>query len=330
MKAPRFWGHGQHSLRAGLLSPISQIYNAATSRRANKPARFHAPIPVLCVGNLIMGGAGKTPTAISLAQFLIQEGKNPVFLSRGYGGQLSGPVMVADHTSQDVGDEPLILKKTAPVCIAHDRVAGAKLCVEHGFDIIVMDDGFQNPHLHKDLSILVIDGGYGHGNEKVFPAGPLRESLRNGLARAQATVIIGEDKTNSASRIQEITPDLPVLFADVQPDDNSDFHDKNIISFAGIARPEKVYDTLSGLGAKIVDTRNFADHHPYSDQDLQQLIDLAKKKNAQLVTTEKDLVRIPKKYHPDINVIKITLEWNSPDVLKAVLSPFVDVKILSE
>ncbi|SCA55855.1 Tetraacyldisaccharide 4'-kinase [Candidatus Terasakiella magnetica] len=323
MKAPSFWNFGKKTLRARLLSPIGALYHQATTRRANQQARWKAPVPVLCIGNITMGGAGKTPTALAIAHYLMEAGKSPIFLSRGYGGRLAGPVMVEDHTAVGVGDEPLLLKQLAPVCVSADRVAGAKMCVEQGADVIIMDDGYQNPHLYKDVSILVVDGGFGHGNEKVFPAGPLREKLTTGLARAQGLILIGEDKTGSLARIGNIRPDLPLIKAEIQVDPRDDLKGKKLLAFAGIGRPEKFFETLRSLGAELCEEVGFADHHPYSNEEINALKERAKNQGASLITTQKDRMRLPENMKKDIDWIKISLVWQGLDVLKPVLSPLL-------
>jgi tetraacyldisaccharide 4'-kinase len=321
MKAPKFWAYGSNDLCIRCLSPFAALYGALTTKRAQNPAKWHAPIPLICIGNLIMGGAGKTPTAIAVAQELITQGMKPFFLSRGYGGTLKGPLLVDGHTAAEVGDEPLLLLKTAPVCIAHDRILGAKLCVEAGADIIIMDDGFQNPSLHKDLSILVIDGGYGHGNEKVFPAGPLRESLLNGLKRAHACVMIGRDETQTIPRLSALRPNLKLLQAHIKVQNQNDLPKTKIIAFAGIGRPEKFFNTLKNIGANVVSSLSFSDHHYFSETDIKHLQTLAKQNKAELITTEKDWLRLPPSFQTDVKELKITLEWEDKDMLKTVLSP---------
>lgn len=321
MRAPKFWNYGANSFLATCLSPLGAFYNKLTTQRAFKQPTWHAPIPVICVGNLIMGGAGKTPTAIALASYLKARGKNPYFLSRGYGGSLQGPLLVAQHTSDLVGDEPLLLSKVAPVCVSKNRILGAKKCVEAGCDVLIMDDGFQNPSLHKDLSLIVIDGGYGHGNEKVFPAGPLRETIQSGLKRAQACIIIGDDKTDTALRLKKVRPDLPLLHAHVQTTPRHDLSNKKLLAFAGIGRPEKFFETLKETNAEIILEVPFADHHPYTHQDIKSLQSLAKKFDASLMTTEKDWMRLPTEFRNEIDCLKITLEWDNPDMLAPLLSP---------
>jgi len=319
MKAPKFWTYGSNRLSATCLSPLAFIYEAVTAKRPLQKPSWHAPVPVICIGNLIMGGAGKTPTAIAVAQELIAKGKKPFFLSRGYGGSLKGPVIINTQSATEVGDEPLLLAKTAPVCVSSDRIEGAKVCVEAGCDIIIMDDGYQNPSLHKDISILVIDGGYGHGNEKIFPAGPLRESMQNGLKRAQACIIIGVDKTQTVQRINKIMPDLPILQAHIEPIERSNPAPTKVLAFAGIGRPEKFFNTLDDLGCEVVMAIPFADHHFFSKTDIKNLQTLAQKFNAQLITTEKDWLRLPADFKNQVNQLKIMLEWDNKDMLNPIL-----------
>lgn len=316
MKAPAFWSHGQTSLYPKLLAPLSCLYNKITTSRANKPADFKADIPVICIGNLTMGGAGKTPTAIAVCTMLRHLGKNPAFLSRGYGGTVTGPVFVTTaHKAEEVGDEPLLLRQHATVCVSKNRIDGAKALAAHGADVIIMDDGFQNPHLHKDLSIIVIDGGFGHGNERVFPAGPLRESLQNGLARTDLAVLIGADATQTTERLHQIKPDLTVLNAQICAQENPVLHKRPCLAFAGIGRPEKFFRTLTQMGVSLIGTQAFSDHHPFSLNEINSLKAEAKKQGATLVTTEKDFVRLPPVLRDGIEVLKITLDFEQSDML---------------
>src|SRR4051812_5054707 len=190
MKAPRFWWDKPGAM-AALLAPIASLYGAVAARRLSE-AGARAGTPVICVGNLTVGGAGKTPAAMAIARLLIEAGEQPYFLTRGYGGRLAGPVVVeTGHSAVQVGDEPLLLARVAPTIVAANRVAGAKLAREKGASVVVMDDGFQNPSLVKDLSILMIDGGRGIGNGRVLPAGPLRVPLEPQLDRADAILFVG-------------------------------------------------------------------------------------------------------------------------------------------
>lgn len=317
MKAPKFWSYGKDGLLARLLSPFGAIYGHQTHKRALKKAVFKADIPVVCIGNLTMGGAGKTPTAMAICKMLKEQGRNPFFLSRGFGGAESGPVMVDAQTAQQVGDEPLLLKQVAPVCISHDRPLGAKMCQEQGADVIIMDDGYQNPHLHKDLSFVVIDGGFGHGNERTFPAGPLREPIETGLNRADGIIFIGADQTDCKSRIKEKYPDLAILSGAIVAEDRPDLVGEKVLAFAGIARPEKFYDTLRQLGADVVETQSFDDHHLFRAGEIDALIQTASQLEARLITTQKDHVRLDPSVRSSIDFIKITLDFAAPDMLHA-------------
>lgn len=319
MKAPGFWQAGRGGFLAYALRPLGCLYGAMTQKRAFLPASYKSRKPVICIGNLIMGGAGKTPTALALADMLKNMGLKPCFLSRGYGGALDGPVWVEDQSAQDVGDEPLLLAKAAPVCVAKDRAKGAAACDQTDCDVILLDDGFQNPTLAKDFSLIVIDGGYGHGNAQLFPAGPLRETLNSGLPRADAVLLIGRDQTAVLDQVNEVRPDLPVIKADIVVDPTSLDKEKPVFAFAGIARPEKFYTSLRENGFDLRETRDFSDHHPFSATEISDIKQRAEALEAQVVTTEKDLVRLNEKERDGIHALKIALAWKEPDMVKALL-----------
>ena len=293
MREPRFWR--EDGALARLLAPMAAVYGAisgARMARAGTPAR----VPVICVGNLTLGGAGKTPTTIAVAKLLLSEGARPIFLSRGYGGALAGPVRVTpQHRAADVGDEPLLLARTAPTIVARDRVQGAELAAAEGASVIVMDDGFQNPSLAKDCSLIVLDGERAIGNGRVFPAGPLRAPLDVQLARASALLVVGE----MSAQVQYVIvgaerPRLPVLQGRLAPDPAvlAALTGKNVLAFAGIAHPEKFFATLAAAGIATPVKRAFADHHPFTQSDARELLRLAKRENLLLLTTEKDLARM--------------------------------------
>jgi tetraacyldisaccharide 4'-kinase len=294
MRAPAFWWR-DGAIAAGLLAPFAALYGAVAARRLARPGRT-AGIPVLCVGNLTQGGAGKTPTALAVARMLTAAGARPFFLTRGYGGRLAGPVQVdpAHHTAHEVGDEPLLLARVAPTIVAHDRVAGAEAARAAGASVIVMDDGFQNPALEKDLSLLVVDGRTGIGNTRVFPAGPLRAPLDAQLARAQALVVIGDGTGAAALMANARTRGLPVFHARLEPDRAviAGIADGEVLAFAGIGDPDKFFATLAASGIEASIKLRFPDHHHYTAAEAQALLKEADRQGLALVTTEKDLVRL--------------------------------------
>ncbi|MEJ0075527.1 MAG: tetraacyldisaccharide 4'-kinase [Alphaproteobacteria bacterium] len=293
MRAPRFWW-GKPGAAAVLLSPLAAIYGGVTARRL-KQSGARAGIPVICVGNLTVGGAGKTPTAMAIARMLIDAGERPYFLTRGYGGRLAGPVVVeAGHTAVQVGDEPLLLSLVAPAIVAANRTAGAQLARQKGASIIVMDDGFQNPSLAKDLSILVIDGGRGIGNGYVLPAGPLRAPLAPQLDRADAILIVGNVMSGAPLATAARTRKLPLFHATLEPDTAAvaALAGRKVLAFAGIGDPDKFFATVAAARIDAPVRRGFADHHRYGAKEARALIDDAARNKLSLLTTEKDAARI--------------------------------------
>jgi tetraacyldisaccharide 4'-kinase len=294
MREPGFWTRPP-GVVAALLAPLATVYGAVAAWRLRRPGR-RVGIPILCIGNLTHGGAGKTPTAIAVGALLDAAGARPFFLSRGYGGRLAGPVRVdpARHTASDVGDEPLLLARTAPTIIAHDRAAGAAAARAAGASVIVMDDGFQNPSLAKDLSILVVDGRNGIGNGFVFPAGPLRAPLVAQMSRAQALVIIGEADGAAAPIAAAQHRGIPVFTARLvpAPGDLAALSGRPVLAFAGIGDPEKFFATLAAAGIDLWVRRGFADQHPYTAGDAAALLARAEADGLLPVTTEKDMVRL--------------------------------------
>jgi tetraacyldisaccharide 4'-kinase len=309
MRAPDFWRH--RGLASTALLPAAWLYDAAGRLRRFQGRRQAAGIPVVCIGNLVTGGAGKTPLTLALAQSLASRGLAVRILTRGYGGRLAGPVPVDPlaHDFRDVGDEPLLLARAAPVIVARDRVAGARLAVATGGQILLMDDGLQNPSLAQDLRLIAIDGGYGFGNGRVLPAGPLREALGRGLARVQGAVLIGDDRFGLAERLAGI---LPVARARLIPDtDPAGWAGRRVFAFAGIGRPGKFFDTLAELGADLVETRSFPDHHPYTDAEIAAILAAADAAVAVAVTTAKDRLRLPPALRDRIETLDVALAWTS-------------------
>ncbi len=313
MKAPAFWEHDGPLAR--LFEPAAALYAAAGAWRMRRVAPWRAPIPVICVGNVVAGGAGKTPVALDLLGRL----PGAHALLRGYGGRLAGPLRVRSsaHGYEDVGDEALLLAAHAPTWIARDRAAGARAAADDGATAIVMDDGFQNPSLHKTLSLLVIDGAYGLGNRRVMPAGPLREPFARALARADAAVILGDDGWGVAKRLP---PDLPVLHGDLTPGPEAALlAGQKVVAFAGIGRPAKFFATLRGLGARVVASHPFADHYPYAPADIQPILDEAFQIGAVPVTTAKDAVRLPLDQRQQVNVLSVSVAWRNEAVVESLL-----------
>jgi tetraacyldisaccharide 4'-kinase len=320
MRAPDFWTGDGRGLLPLLLSPAAALYGAATARRMRRPG-WRAPVPVICCGNATAGGAGKTTLALDIGQRLANRGIALHFLLRGYGGRLRGPLRVdlARHDSPDVGDEALLLAGERPAWISADRGAGARAAVAAGAQAIVMDDGLQNPTLEKDLSLLVIDGGYGFGNGRIIPAGPLRERVAAAAARAQAAVLIGEDETGALARLPA---SMPVLRARLVPGPEAALlAGQPVLAFCGIASPRKFFSTLQEAGAVLAGRQAFADHYPYDEDELRELLEEAESLRAIPVTTRKDFVRIPKAFRARVTVVKVTLGWEEPARIEALLDP---------
>ncbi len=299
MKTPAFWQH--KSLLSTLLLPVAYLYDTVSTLKRIKTAPVTLPIPVICIGNATAGGAGKTPVALYFGARLKSLNVNAFYLTRGYGGSMNGPVRVnpAKHTAAMVGDEPLLLAQILPTIKCADRLAGAKLALKQGAEAIIMDDGFQNNALHKHLSVLVIDGRTAFGNGRVIPAGPLRESVASALNRSHIIVTM-----NRTTRIPPLPKEKPTFAATTFPKEGAMFKGKRLYAFCGLAYPEKFFEMLSALGPKLMGTKSFPDHHPYSNAELNALIRASNAEKAVLVTTAKDLMRVP----PDLRDCMIAME----------------------
>jgi tetraacyldisaccharide 4'-kinase len=294
MREPDFWWK-KPGLASALLSPLALVYGTVTGSRMRR-AGFRAAVPVVCIGNFTLGGTGKTPVAIAVAKLLSAQGEKPVFLSRGYGGTLAGPVQVDPkrHRNADVGDEPLLLARQAPAVVARDRAAGARLAQELGASVIVMDDGLQNPALAKDVSLCAVDARRGFGNARVFPAGPLRAPLATQFARVQALLLIGNGAAGTRSMALARERQCPVLRARLEPSATAlkSIGRRNVLAFAGIGDPEKFFTTLATAGITAQAEESFPDHHPYSEDDAVRLLARCTAEKLVPVTTEKDWVRL--------------------------------------
>ena len=319
MRPPAFWSVG--GWQSDLLLPAAEMMAWMTARRVARPG-WRAPVPVLCCGNAGVGGAGKTTLALDLLRRFQQRGGRPHALLRGYGGRARGPLAVRPglHDARQVGDEALLLAEVAPTWVSADRAAGARMAVGEGADSIVMDDGLQNPGLARDCSLLVIDGGYGFGNGRVLPAGPLREPVAAAAARCRAAVLIGADAHGALAMLP---PDLPVLRAVLLPDIAALDTGRPYFAFAGIGRPEKFFDGLRASGVTLAGARPFADHHPYAPSELADLARDAARAGATLLTTPKDMARLAADQRQGIAIAGVTLAWEDEAALERLLAQAV-------
>lgn len=328
MRPPEFWnykdGRDSAPMLRLLLTPFSWIMSWAAARRIKQTDSYDPGIPVICVGNATLGGTGKTPVAIYLLKSLRRLGMNAVGLTRGYGGHEKGPIPVnKNHTAKDVGDEPLLLARHAPVWVAAGRDDGARAAASHGAAAIVMDDGHQNPLIKKTLSLLVVDAETGFGNGCVFPAGPLREDLTASLSRADAVILM------KPAADYEISDDLadqlkgkiviPAYLAPLTPPPPG-----KLFAFAGIGRPNKFFDSLRRHGGELVEGHSYADHYKYKTEDIESLFALASEYEAALITTEKDYVRLPKGYRKGVTAWPVSVVFEDELTLRRLLHPIIE------
>lgn len=319
MHAPEFWYRPAGAL-ANALTPLGWLYDRVGSWRAQLPG-WRAPVPVICCGNLTVGGTGKTPLALEIARQLGGRFRQVTFLTRGYGGALSGPVTVdpATHSAKEVGDEPLLLAAAARTVVSRDRKAGARHAIQAGADAIIMDDGLQNPSLVKDLCLVAIDGARGFGNGRVMPAGPLREGLERGLARAHGFVMVDADAHGLAAKLEQ---HAPVLQATLAPElSMRALAGRRVVAFAGIGRPEKFFASLRAAGAELIETREFADHHEFSAPEIASLVERAISLGATPVTTAKDHVRLPHDARQAVTRADVSLKFADAAAIAALLRP---------
>jgi tetraacyldisaccharide 4'-kinase len=317
MRAPSFW-HTPPGVAAGLLTPLGGAWDAATRLRRAVARPVRAAVPVVCVGNLVAGGSGKTPVVLSLARTLAAGGTDVHVVMRGYGGRLAGPIRVdpQHHAAADVGDEALLVAARAPCWVARDRVAGVGAAAAAGDAAVLLDDGFQDPGIAKDLSLVVVDADYGFGNGRIIPAGPLREPIAAGLARADAIVLLGVGTAPDAVR----DAGRPVFRARLEPVDGARFAGQRVVAFAGIGRPPKFFTSLAALGAQLRATYPFADHHRFTAGELARLRTHAAREEAMLVTTAKDWIRLPQSWRAGVLVLEVEIDWDDPAAIAELVA----------
>lgn len=329
---PGFWkrrGAWQSILRE-LLMPASVLYYMGFLWDRSRTRVERLSCPVWCVGNITVGGAGKTPFALLLAETLKGLGQNPAFISRGFGGLVRAEMVKVDpaaHTSLEVGDEPLLLARTAPCYVAEKRVLAGQAAINEGAGMLIMDDGLQHHGLHKDVSFLVIDGAFGFGNGGIIPAGPLREPPHQVIARVSAVVLVGEDKNEVLKKFPQ-AEGQPLIRVDVVAEEawlkeHEYLKDKKLLAFAGIAMPEKFYDTLRRAGFLMSSVSSYPDHHAYSAADLETLKKLAREQEAVLITTEKDWVRLPEAMKAEVLALPVKMVPKDPEAFSATIRSFL-------
>jgi tetraacyldisaccharide 4'-kinase len=326
LRAPRFWWRDKPTLLARLLQPLGFLYGRITLQRMRQPGT-DAGLPVICIGNFIAGGAGKTPTAIAIARLLDERGERPFVLMRGYGGRLAGPVEVDPdrHRAADVGDEPLLMARHVRTVIARDRVAGARLARGLGAGIVVMDDGLQNPSLMKHLRLAVVDGSSGIGNGLCLPAGPLRAPLAAQLSETDAVIIIGPGEAGDRVATLARAHTKPVLAAKLTPADRavSHLHGQKVLALSGIGRPEKFVATLEAAGANVVAEQAHGDHHAYEKADVTAALVTAREHGALVATTEKDWTKLaplwPQEARGSLVVVPVSLVFSEPRAITGLL-----------
>jgi len=325
MRAPEFW-HAQAGpiagLVAGLLAPLGSAWDAGARVRRALAHPYRAPVPVICVGNLVAGGSGKTPVVLALAGSIAASGVAVHIVTRGYGGRLAGPVRVdpAGHDASAVGDEALLIAASSPCWVARNRAAGVREAVASGAGAILLDDGFQNPGVAKDFSLVVVDAEYGFGNRRVIPAGPLREPVAAGLARADAIVLIGDGAEPGGMR----EAGCPIFRADLEPLHGERFAGAQVVAFAGIGHPDKFFASLRRVGAMMIAAHPFPDHHRFAEAEIGRLRREAERAGAQLVTTAKDWVRLPPRLRGGIAVLEVEIDWRDRAAVAQLLSEILD------
>ena len=323
LKAPKFWYLKKDTYLSRIFFPFSLIFRLGTKIRNIISHTHKSSLPIICIGNIVVGGAGKTPVSLKIGKILIKAGYNPHYISKGYSGIIKKSTLVESwHSPQSVGDESLLLSKVAPTWIGINRNESIELAANKSSDCIIMDDGFQNPTIHKDFSIVVINSSQEFGNKRVIPAGPLRESIKRGLSRTNLIIVIGAE----TDYLQKTIPDhIPYISAKFNiNNENKIFKGQIITAFAGIAYPEKFFTSLREQGAKIVKEITYPDHHIYDENDLLSLAETANKTQSILVSTQKDFVRVPKSYQSLVNTLDGEIDFEKEDLIKKILTNVIE------
>ena len=327
MLTPKFWYPKNNNINVISLTliPVGYIYSLLTKLRFLKSFQQRFEIPVVCIGNLNAGGTGKTPTTIAAAQFLIESGYNVHLISSGYGGITKGPMLVnaEQHSASEVGDEPLLLSAFAPTWVAKERSAAIKMAIIDGAQIILLDDGFQDPSVYKDLTILTVNANKGFGNKRCIPSGPLREKLSSGLKRADFLISIGADASQEQFiKLHKSDINLPLGRASLEVlSTGISWKNAKVIAFAGIAHPENFFNTLRLQGAELIECHALGDHQKLSSTLIKRLIENARAEDAQLVTTEKDYVRLPRKFRSEVITLPVRLKLREDLTWKKIFNP---------
>ncbi|MGH0001078.1 tetraacyldisaccharide 4'-kinase [Pseudovibrio ascidiaceicola] len=334
MNAPDFWWTRNGTWQAKLLSPLGALYGYMATRRFKYNPRYKARQPVICIGNFTAGGTGKTPFALALNALLKEAGHKPGFLLRGYGGSIKGPLLVepSKFAAAEVGDEALLLARRGPTVISADRTAGAKLLEEQDISVIIMDDGFQNPSLHKDFSIVLLDAKTGIGNARCIPAGPLRMPFTKQLQRVGLLMVVGEGDASIDQQMAAQQAGIDLMHAAIRPVSADALDGERVLAFAGIGRPEKLYASLREAGAEVIETMSFPDHHYFTKEDARLILREAEAQDLLPITTTKDYVRLDGREEPSIarlanvaSVLEVEMKIADPDALIERLKPVLDV-----
>jgi tetraacyldisaccharide 4'-kinase len=321
MRAPNFWnvksGRESAPILRALMMPLSYIYDYWTQKRIYEAKVEYIGAPVISIGNITLGGTGKTPITLEICNIVNDLWGKPAIVSRGHGGEIIDAIKVDinSHNAKNVGDEPIMMAHYNDVFIGRNRPIAAKLAIENGAKIIILDDAHQNPYLHKNLSFVVIDGAVGFGNHQICPAGPLRETIETGLKRADAIIWVGNRELEK-EELEDFHK--PIFYADIKPQKTQ--YSGKYLAFCGIGRPHKFENSLKEANVEILDLIPFADHHYFKPNELKNLQNRANELGAKLITTEKDYVRLPKEFAQNCEVFKIKIEFHNPKYLREYIS----------